>query len=169
MTVLAEEVFMRQQNQLSAFILIGVGLYFLLQQWDLPFLADFSTWPSLFMVLGLSLLIHGYLSRDHDKIFPGTILLGLGIHFHAVSVYPEWVEHWSVYAIIIGIAFLLRYQKTKAGLYPGLILLSLGLFILLSMTNSQFAQSIHQLIDWLEDYWPVGLIVFGIYLLFKKR
>ncbi|WP_440896012.1 LiaI-LiaF-like domain-containing protein [Amphibacillus sp. Q70] len=160
---------MRKQNYLTAYILIGAGLYFLLQQWHIPFLSNFSTWPTLLILLGVSLLIHSYLSRDYDKLFPGVILLGLGVHFHAVAIYPNWVEHWSIYAIIIGLAFLIRYQKTKVGLYPGLIILFIGLFMLLSITNSQFSQSVHQFISLLENYWPIGLIVFGVYLLFKRK
>ncbi|MBU5593608.1 hypothetical protein KQI76_00345 [Amphibacillus sp. MSJ-3] len=160
---------MRKQNYLTAYILIGVGLYFLLQQWQIPLLENFTTWPTLLMILGFSLLIHGYLSRDHDKLFPGVVLLGIGIHFHAISIYPNWIDHWSVYAIIIGLAFLIRYQKTKVGLYPGLILLLTGLFVLLSLTNSQFSQSVNQLLRVLENYWPVSLIIFGVYLLIKKR
>lgn len=160
---------MRQKNHLTAYILIGVGFYFLIRQWNIPFLDRFSTWPTLLLILGIGLLLHSYLNRDYDKLFPGVILVGIGIHFHANSIYPAWPEHWSVYAIIIGLAFLIRYQKTKIGLYPGLIILFTGLFMLLSITNSQFSQSVNQLIDVLEDYWPVGLIIFGVYLLFKKK
>lgn len=160
---------MRKQNFLTAFVLIGIGLYFLLQQLNFPFMQNFSTWPSLLMIFGACLLLHSYISRDYDKIFPGVILLGLGIHLHAVAVYPNWIEHWSIYAIIIGLAFLLRYQKTKSGLYIGLISLLIGLFFLLSMTNTLFSQSIQNVLGSLENYWPVGLILIGIYLLFKKK
>ena len=160
---------MRKQNYLMPLILIGVGLYFLLEQFSIPFLDGLMTWPTLLIILGVSLLIHSYLSRDYDKLFPSIILLGLGIHFHAVVLFPNWVEHWSVYAVIIGVAFLVRYQKTKTGLYPGLIFLFIGLFMLVSITNNQFSQSMDSLIKIIEDYWPVGLIGFGIYLLFKRK
>ncbi|GAA4062211.1 MAG TPA: hypothetical protein GXZ58_00865 [Bacilli bacterium] len=160
---------MRKKNYLLAFILIGVGLYFLLEQFSIPFLDGLMTWPTLLIILGVSLFIHSYLSRDYDKLFPSVILLGLGIHFHAVALYPNWVEHWSVYAIIIGMAFLVRYQKMKVGLYPGLIMLFVGLFMLFSITNNQFSQTMDSLIKIIEDYWPVGLIAFGVYLLFKKK
>jgi len=159
----------RKQNDLTAYILIGVGLYFLLPHLNIPFLENFSTWPSLLIILGVSLLLHSYLSRDYHRLFPGVILLGLGIHFHAVTLYPDWIDHWSIYAVIIGLAFLIRYQKTKAGLYPGLIFLFLGLLMLFSVTNHGISHSIDQVISFIETYWPVGLIIFGIYLIFKKK
>ncbi|SEO78702.1 hypothetical protein SAMN04488134_1134 [Amphibacillus marinus] len=160
---------MRKQNYLTAFVLIGVGLYFFLQQLHIPILAELATWPTLLVIIGVSLLLHSYLTRDHDKLFPGVILLGLGIHFLAVSMYPNWVEHWSVYAIIIGLAFLVRYQKTKSGLYAGLATLLIGLFMLLTITNNQFSTTIQQFIGILEDYWPISLIILGIYLLIKRK
>lgn len=164
-----KESAMRKTNDLTAYILIGVGLYFLLPHLNIPFLSNLSTWPSLLIILGVSLLIHSYLSRDYPKVFPGVILTGLGIHFHAVTIYPAWIDHWSVYVIIIGLAFLIRFQKTKGGLYPGLILLFIGLFMLFSVANQGIPDSIDRIVDLVEAYWPIGLIIFGIYLLFKKR
>ncbi|SDB95546.1 hypothetical protein SAMN05421734_103128 [Pelagirhabdus alkalitolerans] len=160
---------MRKQNQLSAYVLIAIGVYFLLEQWQLPIINQFATWQGLLTVIGISLLIHAYINRDFDKLFPGVILVGLGIHFLLLSTYPNWIEHWSVYIAIIGIAFLVRYQKTKSGLYLGLIFTFFGLFMILSMTHSPFAEWINQLSHYVEDYWPFGFIIFGVYLLVKKK
>lgn len=160
---------LRKQNSMVAYLLIGIGFYYLLEQLSIPFLEPLTTWPSLLIIFGISLLIHSYLKRDYDKLFPSILALGFGIHYHALTLYPNWLDHWSVYAVILGIAFLLRYQKTKTGLYPGLFLLLIGLFMIISLTNNPFSDSVDVLIKVLEDYWPVGLIVFGVYLLFKKR
>ncbi len=40
-----------------------------------------------------------------------SFLLGLGIHFHALTHSVQWIDHWGMYTLIIGFAFLLRSQK----------------------------------------------------------
>lgn len=157
---------MRKKNQLSAYILIGIGTYFLIQQLEIPFFQQLSTWPTLLIIIGASFLLHSYLGRDYDKIFPGVVILGLGVHFHGLSTYDFWTDQWGVYCLIIGIAFLFRYQKTKLGLYPGVILTFVGLFVILTANNPIIFDSLQHT---LENYWSVALIVFGFYLLFKKR
>lgn len=160
---------MRKKNHLSAFILIGIGSYFLLKQLQIPLLNQFTLWPALLIIIGTSFLLHSYLNRDHDKIFPGVFILGTGIHLHGLATYGSWIDNWGIYALIIGIALLLRFQKTKTGLYPGLLMLSLGLFVILTANHPILFDSIQQRISSLIDYWPVGLIIFGIYLLIKKK
>lgn len=160
---------MKRKNRLLGFILIGIGGYFLIQQIHTPFIDHYVTWPTLFIIIGVILIIHSYINRDYDKLFPGTVSIGLGIHFYTLTIYPNWIDHWGMYALIVGIAFLVRYQKVKVGLYPGIILILLGLFMILPIINPVLFNSIHQLLQSFEDYWPVFLIAFGFYLLLKKR
>lgn len=69
-----------------AFLLIGIGLFFLLRELRLPILTDFYSWPTLLILIGTAFLIYAFSSRDFKNLFPGVILLGLGIHFHGLAI-----------------------------------------------------------------------------------
>lgn len=160
---------MKKQHHIAAYLLIGLGLYFLSQQIYIPIASDLATWPTLLMLIGAIFLFSGYNHRDYDKLLPGGILFFLGLHYYLTPFYPYWVDHRSIYFIIVGLAFLLRYQQTKHGFWVSLILLSIGLFTLLSRTDTAFQYYIESFMTLLEVYWPIGLIAFGIYLLIKRK
>ncbi len=160
---------MKKQGVFPGFILIGIGAYFLLDQLHFTALSIFYSWPTLLLIIGVAFLAQAYTSRDYQNITPGFILLGLGVHFHLLKLVPLWPDHWAMFTFIIGLSFLLRYQKTKTGLIPAVIL------ILLSILGLFY----HEVIDWLgwigsfvklvEKYWPISLIIAGLYLLFFKK
>lgn len=160
---------MKKQNSFAGYLLIGLGAYFLLRKLQLPILNDFYSWPTLLMIIGLALLIHSYSSKDYQNLFTGTIILGLGIHFHGLNYYPFWVDHWAVYPLIIGIAFIVRYLHTKKGLLPGLILVVVALLLIFSVQLPDWFNWIYPLVDYIEKFWPIGIIIIGIYLLKKKK
>lgn len=160
---------MKKHHHLAAYLLIGLGLYFLSQQIYIPIISDLATWPMLLIIVGGIFLFIGYNHRDYDKLLPGGILFLLGLHFYLDQFYPIWVDERSVYFIIVGLAFLLRYQQTKQGLWVSFILIGIGLFTLLSKSDTAFQYYIESFMSLLEVYWPVGLIIFGIYLLIKRK
>ncbi|KHE72986.1 LiaI-LiaF-like domain-containing protein [Halobacillus sp. BBL2006] len=159
---------MKKQNSFLGFLLVGFGLYFLLRQFNIPLLNQFYSWPTLLMIAGVAFLLHSYMTKDYSNIFTGALLLGFGIHFHGITHFAIWIDHWSMYLLIIGIAFLLQYQKTKKGLIPALVLLGIALFALLVPTAPSWFSWIQLVFQWIERFWPVVLIVFGFYLLKKK-
>ncbi|WP_407272639.1 LiaI-LiaF-like domain-containing protein [Radiobacillus sp. PE A8.2] len=160
---------MKKQNAFIGYLLVGIGIYFLLRQLQFPILTNFYSWPTLLIIIGLAFLLHSYIANDYKNLFPGVIVLGLGIHFHGLNHYGFWVDHWGVYPFIIAIAFLLRFQKTKNGLVPGLILLVISLFAIFSTNKPSWFRWVDQVIGVLENFWPVVLIVLGAYLLFRKK
>ncbi|CQR48047.1 hypothetical protein BN1058_02389 [Paraliobacillus sp. PM-2] len=160
---------MRKQHSLTAFLLIGIGGYFLLRQLKLPIITDFYSWPTLLIILGVAFLLHAYMANDYDKLFPGAILLGLGIHFHGIRYYGFWIEHWGVYTLIVGLAFMIRYQKAKSGLFPGLLLIGLSIFAIFASNKPGWFYWINSSMSFLESFWPLTLVVLGLYLLFKKK
>lgn len=159
---------MKKQHALLGFILIGIGVYFLLKKLHFPILTDFYSWPTLLILIGLAFLLHGYFSKDYTKLFPGTIVLGLGIHFHGLNHYLFWIDHWGVYLLILSTAYLVRFQKTKSGLFPGLILLFLALFSIFTSKIPNWFPWINKPINMVEEFWPVLLIIIGVFLLIRK-
>ncbi|RWZ59914.1 hypothetical protein EQV77_01035 [Halobacillus fulvus] len=159
---------MNKHYSLLGFLLLGFGLYFSLNLWSIPFLSAYNSWPSLLVIIGAVLLIYSYMTREYTGLFIGVLLLGFGIHFHALRLFAFWPDQWGMYVLIVGIAFLLKYSKTKAGLIPAIILTGVGLFALLSPTRPGWFMWIQQSVTWIERFWPLVLIGLGIYMIRKK-
>ncbi|WP_026906350.1 LiaI-LiaF-like domain-containing protein [Paucisalibacillus globulus] len=160
---------MKNKNTLTAYLLIGIGLYFLLRQLKLPIFTDFYSWPTILIIIGIALLIYSFQAKDYNSLFSGTLLFGLGIHFHGIKHYGFWIDHWAMYPLIVGTAFLVRYVKTKQGLFPGLILIVLSCIFIFSINIPSWFNWIHDVVDFIDVYWPIVLVVIGIYLLKKKK
>ncbi|PKR79137.1 hypothetical protein CEY16_05130 [Halalkalibacillus sediminis] len=159
---------MKQQKTFVAILLIGLGLYFLLQQFSIPFLSQFDTWPSILIILGIAFLVNGYANKQHDSVFPGVILLGLGLHFHMLSHADRWIDHWGMYTLIVGLAFLVKAHKTNSGIFPGIILLIISFFAISSVAMPSWFKWFDVIFNTLEQFWPAILIIIGTVLLFKK-
>ncbi|MFS0672959.1 LiaI-LiaF-like domain-containing protein [Ornithinibacillus sp. 179-J 7C1 HS] len=159
---------MKNKNTLTAYLLIGIGVYFLLRQLKLPIFTDFYSWPTILIIIGIALLIYSFQVKDYNQLFSGTILLGLGIHFHGIRHYSFWIDHWAMYPLIVGIAFLIRYLKTKQGLLPGIILTALACLFIFSVNIPTWFNWIHDVVNFINVYWPIVLVIIGIYLLKKK-
>lgn len=159
---------MRKQSNLTAYLLIVIGGYFLLKQFDLPLLSDFSSWPTLIMLIGIAFLLNSFTTKDYANLFSGVLILGLGIHFHGLNNYSNWIDHWAVYPFIIGIAYLIRFLKTKNGLIPGLLLIGFSSIMIFSITMPSWFNFIYFISDLLERFWPIAIIILGVYILKKK-
>ncbi|SDQ45800.1 hypothetical protein SAMN05216232_1674 [Virgibacillus subterraneus] len=160
---------MKRQNSFVAYILIGIGVYFLLRELRIPIITDFYSWPTFLIIIGLALLIHSYTSKDYQHLFSGTIVLGLGIHFHGIEHYAFWIDHWAVYPMIVGIAFIIRSLRTKKGFLTGLIFTGTSILFMFSVKLPPTFNWIYDVTAFLEKFWPVILIGIGIYWLKKKK
>ncbi|MFZ3588357.1 LiaI-LiaF-like domain-containing protein [Bacillus sp. DJP31] len=160
---------LKKQGVFPGIILIGIGIYFLLDQLHFPALSMFYSWPTLLIIIGVAFLSQAYTSRDYQNIVPGFILVGLGVHFHLLELVSFWPDHWAMFTCIIGIAFLLRYQQTKSGLLPGIVLLLLSILALFYHEVIGWLGWVGTIVELAEHYWPIGLILVGVYLLFFKK
>ncbi|TCP32219.1 hypothetical protein EV207_101197 [Scopulibacillus darangshiensis] len=158
---------MKKQNLFIGVIIIGIGLLFLFDQWQIPFLQELNYWPMFLVIVGLAFLIQSLFSKDKNNIFPGVILLGLGIHFYFRAFIPIWPDSWAVYTLIIGVAFLaLHFGAKKKGLFTGTVLCLLSLLVLLAEMSSMV---FHRYLPSITQLWPVALILVGLYFLFGKK
>lgn len=159
---------MRERNTLIAYLLIGFGIYFLIKQLNFTFFQSFVGWPTIVAIIGLAFLLHSYTAKVSEHILIGSILVGFGIHFHGLHHYVFWYDHWSVYTLIVGIAYFIFFFKTKKGFMPAVILVSLSVVMLFSITLPDWFKPIYGIIDFIETFWPVLLIGLGIYFLWRK-
>jgi hypothetical protein len=160
---------MKNQKIFPGIILIGFGAYFFMQQSGISVFEKFYTWPTLLIIVGLAFLGQGYMAKDYEAILPGVILLGFGVHFHVVGHLAFWPNQIGTFILIIALGFFLRFQKTKSGLFQAFLFLILAL---LSLFYSKIASHLGLLensvsIAW--KFWPIILIVIGIYFLFIKK
>lgn len=158
---------MKKQNLFVGIILIGFGAYFLLNEWHLPFLGAFTSWPTVLIIIGLGLFIQAIISKDYGNLFPAVILIGLGIHFHFRGHWSWWPDGWAVYTFIFGVALLVRYYKErKEGLFIGIILVAISL---LNYFYQSFQLLTGKLFNMIGNLWPLLLIAFGFYLIFSHK
>jgi len=93
-----------------AFFLIFIGLFFLLQSfhiihWD-------EMWPLFLMGIGCLLFFSALGKRDKGAVFPGTILILVGLFFFLWRYYdPHWFmdELWPAFPFIVGFAFFVLF------------------------------------------------------------
>lgn len=151
---------MKRPALLPGLILIGLGIYFLLKQLNVPEFGHILSWPLILIIIGLSFIICSYSGWDRMMILPGGILLSLGIHFYGLQAWADWPNQWSLYPGAVGIGFLLAYIRTKEApfLIPAGVLLALPtIFYVFDGGNM------------LHQWWPVALVLVGVYLLFRRR
>lgn len=145
---------------LLGLILILLGVFFLLK-------TQISDHFSLFLLLaGVFFLILYFITKVYGLLIPGGVLTGLGFGL----IYQE--KSSPLFFIFLGLGFILIYLfgliKGKSPLWPiipGGIMLGIGIYeelILRDIIPSTFIKKI-------TPYWPVILIIIGLYLIFKKK
>ena len=160
---------MKKNSFLPSILLIGFGLYFLLEQFKIEIWSGMFTWSTFLIIIGLALLVQAYKQNDYPNILPGVVLFGVGLHFQVKNKFAFWPDHVSTIILIVGFGFLLRWQKTKQGLAEALILLFIASFFLFSNPIMEVFGLVEKGFNLIHTFWPALLIVIGVYLLFFKR
>ena len=160
---------MKKGNTFIAYLLIIIGLFFLLRQLKIPILTNFYTWQTMLIIIGSILLFYSFFKGHGKYLFSGTILLGLGIHFYGIEHYHFWSHHWGMYTLIIGLAFIVRALKTRKGYIIGILLLIFSIAMIFSDTLNSYFYWLHDIVDIIVSYWAILLILFGFYMLRKKK
>lgn len=160
---------LKSQRFFTGSILIGFGGYFFLQQTQLEYLQQLTGWPTLLMIVGIAFLWQGYGSRDHEMIFPGVVLFGFGIHIHVVTHLTIWADHIGIFVLVIALAYLLRYQKIRNGLWQGILFLVLACALLFYDKMIAWLGILESRVSLVGRFWPVLLIAIGIYFIMKKK
>ncbi|WP_458412310.1 LiaI-LiaF-like domain-containing protein [Schinkia sp. CFF1] len=155
---------MKRQGFFLGVILIGLGVYFLMDQLNIPVMHKLFTWPTLLLIIGIAFLLQVYVAHDRQSIFPGVILTGLGIHFHGRELFSFWPDHWAIYTLIVGIAFIAQHQRIL-----GILLVVISLLGLFYDGVIGWLSYISEAVGWLVHFWPVLLILLGVYILVKKK
>ncbi|MGE6259585.1 LiaI-LiaF-like domain-containing protein [Heyndrickxia sporothermodurans] len=161
---------MKNQKIFSGIILLGFGLYFFLEHNHyVKMLEDYLTWPSLLIIVGIAFLGQGYGGKEYEAILPGVILVGFGLHFHIAGKLAIWPNHIGVFILIIALGFLLRYQRTRNGLFYGILFLIVSILLLFYDEVFKWLGLLENQAGSILNFWPLCLIAIGLYLLIFKR
>jgi hypothetical protein len=160
---------MKNQKIFTGFIFMGVGTFFFLQQMGMALSPQFYSWPTLLMIAGLAFLAQGYIGHDFEAILPGTILFGYGLHYHFLQSITLLSNQAGALVLFIGIGCLLRYFKTRSGLFQAILFLILALFLLFYEKFTQDAGLLQNGVSIFWKFWPILLIGIGAFFLLKRK
>jgi hypothetical protein len=146
-------------------VMIGFGLFYLIDSFGLPYADQLLTWPTFLFILGVGMLFQS--KFDGLLSFPAALLIGLSIHFHGQNWLSFWPSHLGMYSLIFSLSFLFLYTRTKRfGLIPGILLFLLAVYMLSPW--KPFLQN-PAFLPFGEYFWPIIMIVAGSLLLYQKK
>jgi hypothetical protein len=160
---------MKKQSMFFGVLLVGFGIFFLLNELHMSIAAKVYTWPVLLILIGAALLTESALSQDHSNLLASYILITLGIHFYVSEQIPFWPTNISMVVFMVAISFLISARKAKSGFFQGGTLLIIAILMMFSDRLKLFLPKVEDGVNYLTTFWPILLLLVGLYLLFFKR
>ena len=162
----------RRSDLLIGIILLLIGGWFLAAQFDLvPNLNELINiqyeWPMIIIGVGVLLFVLGLLSRNPGLCVPACIVGGIGgilYYTNSTGNWGAWLFLWSLIPGFVGVGIIITTLlggEEKSGYRDGLrlIFISAIFFIVCFILFSGQGNII--------KYWPVLVIVAGIWVIFQ--
>ncbi|MBN1965662.1 MAG: hypothetical protein JW910_13510 [Anaerolineae bacterium] len=159
-------------RMLAAFVLIGLGVLFLLGQFvDLS--AIWTMWPFFVILPGAAFLFFAFTGgRDAAALaIPGAIVTGTGLILLFQSItdkWDSWAYVWTLYPVFLGLGLMFMGRRTGSSGTTStgrtFVVLGLGGFLLF---GAFFEVAIFGGLG--ANLLPLALILFGAWLLLKPR
>lgn len=157
----------RRNRIISGLVLILLGGLFLLTQ-----LFEIPSLGLLFLPgLGVLFLVWGMVTRAGGLLIPGGILTGIGAGVYLMDALPlEGDQQGGVFLLAFGGGFALitllslffSTEKHWWALIPGSILAAIGAAVYVGGTALKVLETAGK-------FWPVVLILIGVWVIFKRR
>ena len=151
---------MIRANVVGIFLIVA-GLLLLLRKIDLPMADRFGTWEFILFLTGVVMLVIAHFRSNRNLMLWAGLITGMSLHMWAKANVDGWPDHWFFLFIIVGAAFLLVFASQKDR-RSGII------GILLILTGIAAWPGLPWVAGSLNNYWPVLLVVLGIFLITKK-
>jgi len=144
-------------------VLIIIGAWLLIVQF-IPALRGWFSWPTIIIAVGLLLFLLGLFLGEYEMAIPGCIVGGIGGILFWQNTTGNW-ESWSyIWALIPGFAgtgtLIAGLSRRDGGQVQGGLWTMLVSAVLFLVFGSLFGA-----IGVLGQYWPVLLIVLGLFAL----
>lgn len=153
-------------------ILVIIGFLILLDKLGTLHLSWKKIISVLLVVYGAYLGYSGFGLNSNKKVFWGSIFFFFGIYLFIDSfdlLNPEIHFFWPVVLIVTGLSFLMSFVNRPndyALLLPAMTLIGIGVLFLLTNVGVIYSFEIWENF---EKFWPILLIILGLYLILKKR
>ncbi len=157
----------RRNRLISGLVMILLGGLFLVDQF-----VEIPSMGNLFLPgLGLIFLVWGMITRTGGLLIPGGILTGIGTGVYLMDVLPlEGEQEPGIFLLSFGAGFALitllslvfSDEKHWWALIPGGILATIGGALYMGGA----AMDVLELVG---KFWPVALILVGVYIIFRRR
>jgi len=151
---------------LPGIFLIFLGLILLIHKLDIFYFDWYKTYPFIFALIGLTLVLSAIFNKSGSATFWGTVFLLFGALFivrnYGVVDYFYFHQIWPVFFLIFGIAFIVLFivkPQDWGVLIPGSIFLFIGISFLLRNYHFWRFQEI------VARYWPLLFILIGIFII----
>lgn len=144
--------------------LLLFGLYLLVEPYHLPYIDLLFTWQSLFLLIGVMLVMSGMKEgKKGGSLLPGFLLIGIGLHYLAVRWIHGWPNAWYMLALLFGVAFFIEYGRLRNRRD---LILSLLFFGIVAYNYYPVQRGLTFL---LSKWWPVIIILIGAFLLIREN
>ena len=160
----------RRLNLVGGAILVLLGGWFLAAQFvpgmDAWLNIEF-TWPLIIIGVGLFLFVFGLLVGEPGMAVPASIVTGIGAllyYQNATGNWASWSYAWTLIPGFVGIGAIiagLLGDNRKKSIQDGINLLVISAILFLIFGSFLGG------LDLLGDYWPVLLILLGVWLLIR--
>jgi hypothetical protein len=161
----------KRRNLVVGVVLVLIGVWFLAVQFvpDLSGWIDITwSWPILMVAVGACLLLFGMLVGAPGMAVPAVIVAGIGGILYYQNLTGDWMSWsylWTLIPGFVGVGIILagllggnfRSSLSEGG---GLVVISLILFFIFASMMGGW--------NLLGDYWPVLLILLGVWLLIRQ-
>jgi len=151
-------------NVIGGLILVAIGIWFLLGALGVRLPGIGNLWPIFPTLAGLAFIVAYARQKDAGLLIPGVTGFLIGLFFFLFTLGSfEWSQMgqlWPVFPLIGGVAFLAAYLSERdAGLLiPAVGAMGVGVIgLLFTLSGLSLA--------WLGTFWPVVLIVVGLFVL----
>jgi len=144
---------------LGIFLILLGGLFLLIQ---LNYFDWGNFWPLIIVCIGLAFMVGFFMDqRNYGLLMPASVLLIIGLLFTYLTLtgWGSMEDLWPTFILAPGIGFLLMAlyaPKPNKLWFPGSILI-----VVATVFYARFW-------DYLR-YWPVILIILGLYLIFDRK
>lgn len=159
---------MREFRYFTCTILIGFGFFYLLRSIDFPLFQPYYSWATLSIILGLAFLLQSRFGGQADFLLPGVFFTGYGLHQYIAGKLAYWPGEQVVIFLLFGLGFLLIYLKKGVGKGAGILFIIISALLIFYEKILDFL-GISNYAETVSTYWPVALILIGLYILYKKK
>lgn len=158
-----------KKNQYASYILIGMGLYFFIIQFNHPLIHKLNTWSVLVIATGLWLLFLYVKGKNQQYLTQGLTVLFIGIHFYGLDHFANWINHWAMFPLAWGLALFITYVFSRKNLWQSIGLIGISLLFIFSRNLPSWIPSLQPIENEITSHFPILLIALGIILYISKR